>query len=106
MKIWLDDVRPCPEGWVHCHSVNEILQLLSSVAASEVEEVSLDHDLGDYYDDGGDGWRVVDWMAEHSYWPKVVFVHSANFTGVKRMLGVLDTYGPYRTRPTHRSRAL
>ncbi len=25
MKIWLDDIRPAPNGYVHCHSVNEAI---------------------------------------------------------------------------------
>lgn len=106
MKIWLDDVRPVPDDtWVHCHSVNEILDIFENTPAKDVEEVSLDHDLGDYFEDGGDGWRVVDWMAAFDYWPQVIFVHSANFTGVKRMLGTIDRYGPYTKKPSFRSRA-
>ena len=23
IKIWLDDIREAPEGYCHCHSVNE-----------------------------------------------------------------------------------
>ena len=27
MKIWLDDIRPAPNGYIHCHSVNEAIEL-------------------------------------------------------------------------------
>lgn len=28
MKIWVDDIRPAPEGYVRCFSVNETLSLI------------------------------------------------------------------------------
>ena len=28
MKIWLDDIRKAPEGYVHCHSVNEAINVI------------------------------------------------------------------------------
>ncbi len=30
MKIWLDDIRPAPNGYVHCHSVNEAIELIKT----------------------------------------------------------------------------
>lgn len=61
-----------------------------------VVEASLDHDLGDYAYDGGDGYRLIDWMAEHGTWPSLrLTVHSGNPIGADRMLGTVDRYGPY-----------
>lgn len=61
-----------------------------------VQCASLDHDLGDYAPFGGDGYRVVDWMAENSVWPpEGVQVHSDNPVGRARIQGVTDRYGPY-----------
>lgn len=97
MKLWLDDVRTPPDGWVHATSVNEAKKHLST---GKVSDASLDHDLGDYAHDGGDGWRLVDWMAEHNIWPThTISVHSANPVGVKRMLATIDRYGPYNPGP-------
>ena len=28
MKIWLDDVRVAPNGYVHCRSVNEAINVI------------------------------------------------------------------------------
>lgn len=93
IRLWLDDVRPAPTGWTHVKSVNQALRVLAN---GPVVEVSLDHDLGDYAHDGGDGYRVVDWMAENGIWPRDgVRVHSANPVGRERIQGVIDTYGPY-----------
>lgn len=30
MKIWLDDIRPAPNGYIHCHSVNEAIELIKT----------------------------------------------------------------------------
>ncbi len=93
VKMYLDDVRPVPEGWVGVKSVNQAIILLLT---GTVTEASLDHDLGDYAKDGGDGYKVVDWMAEHDIWPvDGVVVHSANPVGRQRIEGVINRYGPY-----------
>lgn len=92
MKLWLDDVRPTPEGWVRAHSVNEAIRLVAG-APQDFEECSLDHDLGDYAHDGGDGVKFVDWMGEHNIWPRgQVAVHSANPVGRDNMRRSIDAY--------------
>ena len=30
MKIWLDDIRPAPDGYVWCRSVNEVIGVISN----------------------------------------------------------------------------
>lgn len=93
MKLWLDDIRPAPEGYTHARSVNEAIALLVDV---DVTHASLDHDLGDYAEDGGDGYKLVLWMAENDCWPSEgIRVHSANPPGMARMLADIDHYGPY-----------
>lgn len=93
VRLWVDDVRPAPEGWLWVKSVNDALRVLQ---VSTVLEASLDHDLGDYAVDGGDGYRIVDWMAENNVWPtEGVHVHSANPVGRQRIQGVVERYGPY-----------
>lgn len=42
MKLWVDDIRPAPEGWTRARSVTEAIRILATMA---VEEVSLDHDI-------------------------------------------------------------
>lgn len=42
-RLWLDDERPAPAGWVHVRTASTAIELL---AAGGVTEVSLDHDLG------------------------------------------------------------
>ena len=54
MKIWLDDIRPAPEGYVWCKSVNIAKRTIES-AEEPIVLIDCDHDLGDYAYDGGDG---------------------------------------------------
>jgi hypothetical protein len=54
MKVYLDDERTTPEGWLRVYWPDEAIELLKS---GDVMEISLDHDLGD--DDRGTGYDVV-----------------------------------------------
>lgn len=95
MKLWLDDVRPAPDGWVHVRSVNEAITEVQMVRqlGEGWEDASLDHDLGDYALDGGDGYKFVLWMAEYGVWPdNKPTVHSMNPVGRGRMLADIDRY--------------
>ncbi len=49
MKIWVDDLRPVPEGYEWAKSVNQAIYLVEKAEAGgeEVELLDLDHDLGD-----------------------------------------------------------
>jgi hypothetical protein len=79
--------------------VNEAIALMER---HEVTHLSLDHDLGNYAEDGGDAFRLVLWMAEHDRWPRRgIRVHSANVVGTRRMLGDIDRYGPFERGYTH-----
>ena len=42
IKLWVDDIRPAPEGWVRAHSVTQAIRFLDT---QDVVEVSLDHDI-------------------------------------------------------------
>jgi hypothetical protein len=84
MKIWLDDERPAPEGWVGVRWPDEVIALMQQ---GHVEEISLDHDLGD--DRIGTGYDVVLWIerevALNKLVPPVISVHSANPVARRRM---------------------
>lgn len=99
MKLWLDDMRVAPAGWTHVKTIEEAQKYLST---GEVEEASLDHDLGFQINDEGDeisytktGYDLVKWMAETGCWPKTKpRVHSLNPGGRRNMEGTIDRYFP------------
>ncbi len=77
MKIYLDDVRTPPEGWAHVLWPDEAIALLKT---GQVEEISLDHDLGN--DERGTGYdvilRIEEAVATRGFAPPQISVHSAN----------------------------
>ena len=83
MRIYLDDERETPTGWVGVSTVQEVIELLKN---NEVKELSLDHDLGTEET----GYDVVLWLEEkvimEGFIPPMIRVHSSNPAGRDRML--------------------
>jgi len=91
MKLWVDDERPAPEGWLWAKNSHEAVGVLSyEWPAGRVTDLSLDHDLG-----GEDTTRsVVTWMVMHGIWPERIYVHTANPVGREWLEGMINKYGP------------
>ena len=94
VKIWLDDIRPAPKGYYHCHSVNEAKAVIEwcELKRWEIAEISCDHDLGDFAKDGGDGICLIDWLRERKSFYYQITLHSANPVGRENMQKALDRY--------------
>ncbi len=90
MKVYLDDERPTPSGWVRAYWPEEVIDMLQT---GRVEELSLDHDLGD--DDHGTGYDVVKWVEEqvflHGFVPPEMNVHSANSSAAAKMWAGIES---------------
>jgi Cyclic-phosphate processing Receiver domain len=93
--VWLDDVRVAPDGWVHITTPEEAIELLRS---GEVEEISLDHDLGLATPESErTGYDVLAWLEEAvatGAWKHpvpVMRVHSANPVGWRRMEQAIES---------------
>jgi hypothetical protein len=90
MRVFLDDERVTPEGWVRVYWPDEAIALLESGA---VEELSLDHDLGD--DERGTGYDVVLWIEEavalRGFKPPRISVHSANSSARDKMIAGIQS---------------
>ena len=89
MKLYVDDIRIAPEGWVQAWNVKQALKFLS---AEEVTHLSLDHDLGDA--DDNTGYDIMKWIELRVYMenfplPEITF-HTANPTGHANMQAALD----------------
>ena len=89
MRVYLDDERVTPDGWIRVYWPEEAIALLES---GQVEEISLDHDLGD--DEHGTGYDVVLWVEEavalRGFKPPRMFVHSANSSAKEKMLSGIE----------------
>ena len=92
MKLWLDDERPAPEGWVHETWASDAIEQLQT---RNVTHLSLDHDLG-CNPRCGSGYDVCIWLeqtiVEDPTFPlPIVTLHTANPVGRQNMQRVLDS---------------
>lgn len=86
MKIWLDDERMVPQGYIGTKSVNETIQLIEEAELKKIviELIDVDHDLGKFAYDGGDAIKLLDYLVEReSYYP--IRIHTANPVGRANM---------------------
>ena len=88
MKVFLDDARETPFGWVRVFWPEEAIALLRT---GQVTKISLDHDLGD--DQRGTGYDVILWIEEavmtQNFRPPEITVHSSNASARHKMqLGI------------------
>ena len=108
MKLWIDDVRPAPEGCIWCKSVKaakdaiEARELLAGITwhyedgtvekLFPFELIDMDHDAGDYAIFGGDYIKLLDWLEEtgRSY---PIRIHSMNVVGRQNMLAICERNG-------------
>lgn len=95
-KLYVDDVRPCPEGWDLALNFHQAITMLE---ATEYAEVSLDHDLGSYYGNKEmTGRDILNWLImvkiQGGYTPPIVHVHSANPAGRDTMVPDIKTHFP------------
>lgn len=122
MKLWIDDVRPAPEGYVWYQTVNEakenietleklfdsacnsvryhfakgnglcVEEYLGEAKAHKIELIDLDHDAGEYANDGGDYIKLLDWLeATGRNYP--IRIHSMNPVGVANMRAIIERNG-------------
>lgn len=104
MKLWVDDVRPAPEGYIWCKSVNETKKIIRSYnfydkvgvpkvqCDCSIELIDIDHDAGDYANDGGDYIKLLDWLEETGRnYP--IHIHSMNPVGVENMRAIIKRNG-------------
>ncbi|WP_348537983.1 cyclic-phosphate processing receiver domain-containing protein [Nocardia brasiliensis] len=95
MKLWVDDLRPAPEGWAAVTNSLDALDVLDALYADgrRLGALSLDHDLG-----GDDTTRpVMLWMCENDWWPTELYLHTANPVGRDYLEGMARRYAPEGT---------
>ncbi len=95
VKLWLDDLRPAPEGYELVRSVREAQAVIEQIETEggTIEVIDLDHDLGDYAQFGGDGIKLLDYLLERDTLYPVKF-HTANPVGRANMERMVQRYWP------------
>lgn len=85
--LYMDDERVTPAGFeVRTYTAPETIERLK---VGDITGCSLDHDLGEYLSDAGDGYDVACWIEEQaangSLGRITCMVHSANPSGASKM---------------------
>lgn len=118
MKIWVDDIRPAPDGYIWWRSVNETITAIKVANEQnteymaeayralldgnyykrkhydklakecEIELIDLDHDAGDYVYDGGDYIEILNWL-EVTGRNYPIRIHSMNPVGRENMRRII-----------------
>ena len=105
MKLWIDDVREAPEGYIWVKSVRLAkwcIQKYENMQRKVVELglpqnlvlelIDIDHDAGDYANDGGDYIKLLDWLEETGRnYP--IRIHSMNPIGRENMRAIIRRNG-------------
>lgn len=97
-KLYLDDVRKRPEGFVLARSFLEAIDLVEKLGCPVF--ISFDHDLG-LYNDGSEknGYDFAKWIIEQDLENKISIpddfdynVHSSNPVGRENIKAIMDNY--------------
>lgn len=87
MKLFVDDMRKAPEGW-HVARSNE--RAIALLAKGFVDEVSLDHDIIGSPEESFTPVAYYISVMPESLRPKIVYIHTGNETGYRKMEAILD----------------
>ena len=91
MKLWIDDVRPSPEGYIWCTTVDFAKKMIQwgEILYGPIEVLDIDHDAGEYAQYGGDYIRLLDWLEETGRnYP--IRIHSMNPVGAANMRAIIE----------------
>jgi hypothetical protein len=104
MKIWVDDIRPAPEGYVWCQTVNEVKHVITNVISlyhiqrtenlPSIELLDLDHDAGELARWGGDYIKILDWLEKMGWGYRIpIRLHTMNPVGRENMRRIIQKNG-------------
>ena len=91
MKLWIDDVRPAPDGFIWCKSIN---QAKAAITAYE-HQYSCDNILIDLDNDGKDYCKILEWLEEKNIVDTGYFfkIHSKNPVVIMKMEDIIRNNG-------------
>lgn len=102
VKLWLDDIRPAPVGYIWVKDYDESVRALDQIKkrGDEFFVFQMDHDLKieQYMDQHAqnytskNGFHVAQYMVEHQIIPEIVIIHSFNHPGTQNMFNLLSKY--------------
>lgn len=96
MKLWIDDLREPPVGYIWVKSVNQAKAAINHYKRNMTDDsiiIDIDHDAGDYAFDGGDYINLLNWLErENIVDTSYVFrLHSMNPVGIQNMRNIIKS---------------
>lgn len=102
MKLWVDDIRPAPNGYVWCRSVYDAIYEIEgnemyhwvpeNINQDPITLIDVDHDAGEFAKFGGDYIKLLDWLEETGRnYP--IRIHSMNPVGRGNMRNIIRKNG-------------
>ena len=98
IKLWIDDVRPTPDGYTGFMTTNAALRFIHQ-NYNIIDEISLAHDAGDCVKEGGAYINILIEMERLSrrngfdFSHIKFYLHSANLVGVQNMRAIIEKNG-------------
>ena len=92
MKLWIDDVRPAPQGYMWIITTTEAIKTILAFR-NDIEEISLDHDAGNYVAYDGNYIKILDTMEEKGIDNIPIHLHTANPVGRENMRRIIKKNG-------------
>ena len=109
MKLWIDYVRPAPDGYCWMWTVDDAIDAIETAEIFykngtkifwdgendyelPITIIDIDHDAGDFACYGGDYIKILDWLEEtNRNYP--IRIHSMNPVGRENMRAVIRRNG-------------
>lgn len=92
MKLWIDDVRPAPDGYIWIKTVEQAKSAIRHYERNMTDDTII-FDLG--YDSDQDYIKILDWLEEKGIVDTGYFfhLHSQNPVGVENMRRIIQKNG-------------
>lgn len=90
IKIWVDDIRPAPNGYIWIKSVNDFIDYLVENGINDIVVFDFDHDAGDYQNDGGDYIKCLDYLEFIGADNINIRLHSSNLVNRNAMRDIIN----------------
>ena len=91
MKIWVDDVRPSPDGYEWIKTTDDTIDRIKHLGRCgvEIELLDLDHDAGEFVNCGGDYIKILDYL-ERVMISIPIRLHTMNPVGRENMRRIIQ----------------
>lgn len=89
IKLWIDDIRPAPTGYIWIKSVNDFIDYLVEHGINDILVFDFDHDAGDYQYDGGDYIKCLDYLEQLGADNINIRLHDSNSVAINNMRNII-----------------